>query len=347
MAEDTPDLLIDGSTGEGGGQVLRTSLSLSIVTRIPFRMVRIRAHRPKAGLRPQHLAAVRAAAAVSGAEVQGAEPGSGELRFRPGGTMPGDYRFDIGTAGSTGLVLQTILPALVTAPGPSRVVLCGGTHNPMAPSFEFLEKAFVPLLNRMGPEVRMRLLRHGFQPAGGGEVEVTVAPCAALRPLVLMDRGARIGLRVTAIVARLPRHIAEREIERLRSALEPPPDDCILREAPESAGPGNAVVVEAAFSHVTEVFTAFGARGVPAEEVAARVAREARDYLSLEAPVGRRLADQLILPLALAGSGAFRTGTLSLHARTNLLVIGLFLPGAIEALEEPGGTVLVRGRPRP
>lgn len=318
-------LTIDGSQGEGGGQILRTALALSLCRGRAIRLNRIRAARARPGLRPQHLAAVKAAALLSGARVEGAEPGSMELLFTPGPVRPGEYRFDIGTAGSTILVLQTLLPALAGAPQPSRLVLEGGTHNPRAPSFAFLERAYLPLLRRMGARVAARLARPGFYPAGGGRLEVEIEP-AALSPLMLEARGRLLGIRAHVLIARLPRHVAERELAVLARALDPPPEAGWVEAVTASRGPGNAVVVEVESREITEIFTGFGERGVPAETVAGGVAAAVRRYLAAGVPVGEHLADQLLLPLALAGGGALRTLRPTRHALTNIAVIERFLP---------------------
>src|SRR5690242_7527890 len=193
-------IIIDGSFGEGGGQILRTSLTLSLVTGKPLRIERIRAGRKSPGLLRQHLAAVNAAARVGYAEVEGASLGARELTFRPQTVAAGHYQFAVGTAGSATLVLQTVLPALLTADAPSTLVLEGGTHNPYAPPFDFLEKTFLPLLNRMGPRVEARLERHGFYPAGGGRFIVEITPAQQLGRFELDDRGAITGRRARALI---------------------------------------------------------------------------------------------------------------------------------------------------
>lgn len=203
-------LIIDGSQGEGGGQVLRTSLALSMVTGRPFRIEGIRAGRANPGLLRQHLTGVRAAAEISGAKVQGAELGSKQLTFEPGEVRAGDYQFSIGTAGSTTLVLQTILPALLAAKGRSTMVLEGGTHNPAAPPFDFLQRVFLPLVNRMGPRVSVELERHGFFPAGGGCFRVVVDPVEKLQPLELLTRGEIRRRTCRVLLSNLPRTIAKR-----------------------------------------------------------------------------------------------------------------------------------------
>ena len=336
-------LTIDGALGEGGGQILRSSLALSLLTGQPFRLVRIRAGRRKPGLLHQHLAAVRAAEQVSGAAVEGASLGSGELVFRPGSLRAGRYELRVGTAGSATLVAQTVLPALLRAGAPSQLLLEGGTHNPQAPPFHFLERVFFPMLARLGASVTARLHRHGFYPAGGGRFEVEVQPVAHLAGLELHDRGALVGCRAQALLARLPRHVGERELRRVGERLGWPAGDLELCEV-ESAGPGNALLLEVRSENVTELFCGFGEKGVPAERVADGVTQDAERYLASSAPVGSNLADQLLLYLALAGSGSFRTLRPSSHTRTNLEVIQRFLPVAaiLEQLGEDDWRVEIR-----
>ncbi|MEM7585003.1 MAG: RNA 3'-terminal phosphate cyclase [Acidobacteriota bacterium] len=316
---------IDGSLGEGGGQVLRSAVALSMVTGTPIRVIRIRAGRSKPGLMRQHLTAVKAAATICGARVQGGRIGSTRLRFEPGAIQGGDYRFAIGTAGSTTLVLQTVLPALITAPSPSTLTLQGGTHNPMAPPFPFLADTFLPLINRMGPTVTATLDHYGFFPAGGGSLRVEVQPCERLEGFELFERGEVRERRATAIVARLPSHIAERELNKVKKRTGWRPEEMHLEEVRRTLGPGNVVVLQVAFEAVTETFISHGRQGLRAESVAVRAVRELQDYLSSPAPVGRFLADQLLLPLALAGLGAFACQPLSRHAKSQIELLSRFL----------------------
>lgn len=318
-------IIIDGSQGEGGGQILRTSLSLSIVTGKPLRIFNIRAGRKKPGLKRQHLTAVQAAAQISGAEVQGAEIGSRDLMFVPGKLTPGEYRFSIGTAGSTTLVLQTVLPPLLTASTPSKLTLEGGTHNLAAPPFDFLKKAFLPLINRMGPAVNLSLLRPGFYPAGGGQFTAAIRPTEKLTPVDILDRGVIVAQKARAMVANLPRHIADRELKVIQKELNLPAADLSAIEFDNARGPGNAVFIEIISQHITEVFTGFGEKGVRAETVARRATEEAKHYLKSGAPVGHHLSDQLLLPFALAGGGSFITQELTEHSKTNIAVIQKFL----------------------
>jgi len=318
-------LTIDGSKGEGGGQVLRTSLSLSLLTGQPFRMSNIRAGRSKPGLMRQHLTALQAAATLSDASVEGDSVGSREITFRPGRVRAGDYAFSVGTAGSTTLVLQTLLPALMLSDAPSSLLLEGGTHNPSSPPFDFLARAFLPLLRRMGPAVDVELERAGFYPAGGGRLRARIAPVSALSPLELLERGELLSRRARAVVASLPASVAERELAVIARELGWGEEHLVHERLAIAQGPGNALLLELAYQHVTEVFVAFGERGVSAEKVAERAASEAREYLASKAAVGTHLADQLLLPLALAGSGSFRTLEPSLHTKTQIEVIRWFL----------------------
>ena len=324
---------IDGSAGEGGGQILRSCLALSLATGRPFRIRKIRANREKPGLLRQHLTAVEAAAEIGAAEVTGVAIGSAELSFAPSGVRPGSYRFAVGTAGSTTLVLQAVLPALALAGGPSEIVLEGGTHNPFAPPFDFLDKAFLPLIRRMGPLVEATLDRPGFYPAGGGRFEVRVEPVAKLVRLDLPERGEIKRRLARALVAGLPASIGHREVKAVRDLLSWDRDSLAVEEVRGSPGMGNILCLEVESEHVTEVFTGFGQRGVAAEEVARGAVEELKIYLASGAPVGVHLADQLLLPMALAGGGSFRTQAPTRHTLTNIEVLKMFLDVEIEARE--------------
>jgi RNA 3'-terminal phosphate cyclase (ATP) len=286
----------------------------------------------------QHLTAVNAAAAICGASVEGAAISSCELSFTPGKVKAGEYAFSIGTAGSTTLVLQTVLPALLTADGPSCLTLEGGTHNPHAPPIEFLEKAFLPLVNRMGPTVRVALERAGFYPAGGGRFVVNVEPAAKLLPLHLPERGEIKRRLAKAVVAALPGEIAKRELQRVEKMLGWTGDQLQIRQLPDEWGPGNLLTLEIESEHVTEVFTGFGMKAVTAEAVAEQAVQQARKYLAAKVPVGECLADQLLVPLVLAGGGSFMTQSPTRHTKTNIEVITRFVPVQI-AMEEIGRDV--------
>ncbi len=335
-------ITIDGAVGEGGGQILRTALALSLVTGKPFRIVNIRAGRKKPGLLRQHLTAVQAAAEVGDAVSDGAEMGSTELVFRPEKIRAGEYRFAVGTAGSTTLVLQTILPALIVADAPSRVILEGGTHNPFAPPFDFLARTFLPQLARFGPQIEAKLLRPGFYPAGGGKMEIAITPSAKLQPVELFERGADAGRRVVAHLAALSANIGERAFEQVAKRMGWPRSCFEIVEHPADCGPGFVLTAEVASENVTETFTGFGERGVRAEQVADALVDQVRHYRATTAPVGEYLTDQLLLPLALACSAGFRAVGISRHAQTNIKVIQQFLPVRIHTSPTEAGGVEVR-----
>lgn len=326
----TDMIKIDGSFGEGGGQIVRSSLALSLVTGRPFAIDNIRAGRKKPGLMRQHLTAVRAAAEVGQAVVEGDAIGSQRLVFVPGEVTPGDYHFSIGTAGSTTLVLQTVLPALMVARGESKLTLEGGTHNMFAPPFDFLEKTYLPLVCRMGPRIDVKLRRAGFYPAGGGCFTVNVQPAESLGRLELTERGQITSRRVRAIVANLSEHIAQRECDVIGEKTNWDKSCFSVEQVDGSHGPGNVVIIELESASVTEVITGFGKVGVKAEGVATKALQEARHYIKADVPVGKHLADQIMLPMAIgawqgSGGGSFRTLGLSMHAKTHLEIIKTFL----------------------
>lgn len=333
-------IVIDGSQGEGGGQILRSALALSLATQKPFRIERVRAGRKKPGLLRQHLTCVRAAAEIGRAEVTGAEIGSQQLSFLPSGVEHGDYHFAIGTAGSTALVLQSVLPALLIARPLSgqktTLRLEGGTHNPFAPPFDFLDRTFLPILRRMGAYIDARLVRHGFYPAGGGEIEVTIHATDSLERLELIERGKIRARQARAVVAHLPQKIAEREISVLQKKLSWPDKYFQIVKVDDSQSPGNFIAVEIESEALRETFTAFGERGVASEEVADDAIKQTRRYLAGEAVAGEYLTDQLLLPMALAGGGVFTALPPSRHTTTNIEIIKRFLEVEITATQLDG-----------
>jgi len=315
---------IDGSFGEGGGQILRSSLGLSLVTGKPFELYNIRAGRKKPGILRQHLTAVKGAVEISGGTVTGDHIGSDRIVFEPGTVKGGSYHFSVGTAGSTTLVLQALLPALLTASGETTITLEGGTHNPMAPPFHFLQRSFLEIINSMGPKVSASIKRYGFFPAGGGRFEVTVKPVDTLKRLDILEKGEKVACRATALYAKIPEEIAQSEVNLVRRRLSLENEDIAVMEVP-SPGPGNVVLVEVESEHVTHVATAFGEKGLSRERVVKKVVKETRKYLEANVPVGEYLADQLLIPFAMAGGGSFRTVEPSLHTKTNIEVIKEFL----------------------
>jgi RNA 3'-terminal phosphate cyclase (ATP) len=303
------------------------------VTGKPFRIYNVRARREKPGLRQQHLTAVNAAALIGGAQVDGAAVGSQQFTFSPGRVSAGEYDFRIGTAGSAALMLQTVLPPLMLADAPSVVTIDGGTHNVHAPPFEFLDQAFLPLVNRTGPRVSIELERYGFYPPGGGKLNLIVEPSQERKPLDLLARREIRAMRARALVVKLPPHIAERELEIIRQKLGWSDEQLQVETSHNALSPGNVLTIEIASEQVTEIFTGIGERGLRAETIAERVASEALQYLSHDAPVGEHLADQLLIPLALAGGGSYLTGPLSLHTTTNMEIVKMFLDVEINVSE--------------
>ena len=340
-------ITIDGSFGEGGGQILRSSLALSAITGTPVRIENIRAKRPKPGLQRQHLVAVQAAARVCNGRLEGAELQSRQIELHPQAVTAGEYHFTIGSAGSCTLVLQTVLPPLLLADGPSRVVIDGGTHNPLAPPFEYLRDAFLPQLRAIGAEVDLQLGRHGFYPAGGGRLIAQIQPLRTPRPLELHERGKQFRRQADAWVANLPYDIAMREAATVKGKLHWSADEVRAHSLDGCDGPGNYITVTVAHANVTEVATEFGALRVSAEQVAGRAAQRMRRWLEADAPVGEHLADQLLLPLAIAAGGSFRTVRPTDHTTTNAAVIARFLgEGAVTMAEQAPDDWLVRVRAR-
>lgn len=335
-------IIIDGSEGEGGGQMLRTALSLSLVTGKPFRIEKIRANRSRPGVMRQHVTAVEAACAIGGAKCEALAVGASELTFIPGAVEPGEHRFAVGTAGSTNLVLQTVLPPLMLAGAPSSLVLEGGTHNIYAPPFDFLDRVFLPILNRMGPRISARLVRPGFYPAGGGRIEVEIEPCPGLGRVDLLERGELRSVMARAVVAALPGEIAVRELAAVEKVLGWPEESLRIEQLPERQGPGNILMLEAVFDHAVELVSGFGKLGVPAQTVGDQAAKRMAGYLASTAVAGPYLADQLLLPMALAGGGSFTTVKPSKHSLTGAEVIAKFLDVRIAFEEKDGGCHLVR-----
>lgn len=326
---------IDGSAGEGGGQILRTALALSAITGTALRVHHIRAKRPKPGLMRQHLTCVQAAAAICDAQVQGAELGSTALLFEPQAIRAGQYRFQMDTAGSCTLVLQTIWPALMLADAPSRIALSGGTHNPMAPNFHFVQRSYAPLLAKLGAASHLTLQRMGFAPAGGGSMEAVIEPVGnSFAPVDVMARGAKLQAFAESFAPALARNIPHRELQKIGQLMGWSYEQAQLRMAPSlpDEGPGNALLITLEYAHITQVFSELGQKSTRAEQVASQLVKAVRRYqLSEEAAMDEYLADQWALPLALAvhrsqQAAQYSCTDISLHASTNFTVIERFIP---------------------
>lgn len=335
---------IDGMQGEGGGQMLRTSLSMSAATGRPFEMVNVRAKRETPGLKRQHLTCLRAAAEVCGARIEGDEAGSQRVAFRPGRIVAGRYRFDIGTAGSVTLVAQTVLPILLCADGASEVTITGGTHVPMSPCWEYFEKTYLPQLRRMGAEVEARLVKYGFYPAGGGEVVLEIKPWTGAKTYDVTETGGGPEARVVARVANLQPDIAVSEVKIVASQL---PTLAVRTESGTVAsdGPGNYCALELAYGAVTMVCSDIGTYDRSRKAVANTVAHAAKSYLKAGSVADEHLSDQLLLPIVLAGdrlgtSGIWGRFTMprhrSLHFDTNWSVLRQFRDDVEMVIVEDG-----------
>ena len=339
--------------------MLRSALALAALTGQATRIERIRAGRAKPGLRPQHLTAVRAAAAVCDARVEGDELGSQTITFVPASPpSAGEYAFDVtavaqsGSAGSVGLVLQTVLLPLALADGDSRLTLRGGTHVPWAPPAHYLEHVFLPALARMGADAQVELVRWGFYPAGGGEIRVRIVGRArSLHPIVLVERGELQRVWGTAAVTNLPAHIPQRMADRARNVLA----EAGLQARVEplrlrGAGPGAGIFLFAEYAippggeTATAGFAAYGRKGLPAERVAEAVCEELLAHHRSGAAADPNLADQLVLPMVLAdGASQVTTSRVSQHLLTNVWVVQRFLErGArVEGRLGAPGTLMV------
>lgn len=335
-------IVINGAEGEGGGQILRNAVALSLLTDQPFRIHNIRAGRERPGLMRQHITAIEAAMKIGNAECDGLAVGATEIVFRPGKITAGDYKFAVGTAGSTSLVLQTVLMPLALTDAPSRIRLEGGTHNMQAPPFDFLDRCFIPIVNRMGPKVEMTLHRHGFYPLGAGVAEVAITP-SPLRPLECTERGALRKHSATALIAGIPGEIAKREIDVAKKALDWPEEYFAVLQLPDEQGPGNVLLLEAEYENVTEIVAGFGRVGVRAEHLAKTAAQRLLGYMASTAFAGPYLADQLILPFALVG-GTFTTVKPSNHTRTAAAMVERFVERRVTIAPLADGTHLVTVR---
>ena len=324
---DPREVYIDGSIGEGGGQVLRTSLALACIIGKTVHIANIRAARRNPGLAKQHLACVQAARQICRGQCEGAKLASKTLDFAPGPIRCGNYSFDVGSAGSASLVVQTILPALFLAGESSVVTITGGTHNPWAPPFDFLSESFLPAIATAGFQADCRMIKPGFFPAGGGKIVFEVEPWSENKGAVtdLCEPQTQPELYARIYTAKLPARIAQRQRRLLRqSGLRFHNIEHV--DVKDSAGPGNCVLIRICSAQRTTVFASFGMRGKPSEQVIAEVVNLAKDFLAGNAAVDRFLADQLLIYMAVSQAGCFTTNQVSGHLLTNIEVIKEFLP---------------------
>ena len=315
---------IDGSIGEGGGQVLRSSLSLSMYLQQPFRIKNIRAGRKRPGLMRQHITAVKAAAKICNAKVKGAEISSLKIEFYPGKVLTGKYKFELGSAGSTTLILQTLLPVLMIGEGTTEISLSGGTHNQYSPPLDFLKNTFLKQIIKMGPRVSIDTTAYGFYPVGGGKFSVKIDPAIELKQINILSRGKNISKKAFAYSSKINEEIGENEMKIVVKKfgwLK----ECCKSVMVESPGPGNVVLLIDENEHTTEVFTGFGRKQYSLKKVVADALTEYTEYIQSEVPVYKYLADQMIIPMVLSGAGRFITSEPSLHTLTNIEVVKKFL----------------------
>ena len=332
-------LRINGSIGEGGGQILRTALSLSMITGIPFELTNIRAGRKKPGLMRQHLVCVQASQRISHAQVEGAELHSQRLYFAPQQLQAGKYDFHIGSAGSSTLVLQTLLPALLQLSEASQLSIHGGTHNPMAPSADFIAHCFLPALAQMGAEVEFQLQAAGFFPIGAGQIDIVIHPWRTTNFYSRLTKSKLLSTSAYATALNLSPDIAERELAVLANKLKL---DQQKQQYVKGISQGNSAYVQLNYAEHQQLFTTLGEKRKTAEQVAKDLAKQVTAYLGSTAVVDEYLADQLLLPLALAQGGEFTTQVLSEHSRTQAEMIQRFLDCEIVFEPQSDQTCLVR-----
>lgn len=336
---------LDGSAGEGGGQILRSALALSILTRRPFKLTNIRANRSKPGLQPQHLMCVRAAGAISGAIYKGANVGSSVLYFEPGAVKAGNYTFSIGTAGATSLVLHTVyLPLALRGDAASTVAITGGTHNAHAPCFHFLETTWAAYLARMGIKVEVEMPRPGFYPRGGGEIRATIHPCSRVNGLSLLTCPELTTAGGFSAFAGLPESVGKRQARRLSVRLKAEGvESHIPQEEWEAANPGSVAAVIFRQAPVPALFFGLGERGKPSESVADDAADEAIAFRDAKCPVDPHSADQLLLPLAFSDDASeYRASEITRHLTTNVETVRRFVDRTIEIEDGAGKSGVVR-----
>jgi RNA 3'-terminal phosphate cyclase (ATP) len=332
---------IDGSYGEGGGQILRTALALSAILRKPFTIHHVRSKRKNPGLQAQHLEAVKAIAQITEAQTGGVQFGSQKITFIPHKILPGDYQFEVKTAGSVSLLLQAVFLPLCFANEKSNVTLVGGTHVPWSPTFHYLSEVLLATLQKMGVSAEATIEKWGFYPKGGGRIQLTINPLHGLWPISLVDRGSLKRIRGISAISNLPGHVADRQkeqaLKRIQRELRIDGEITVLYDVP-SNGPGSFLFMLVEYEHVLAGFSSLGVRGKPAEKVADEAVDSLKDFIESDGCIDPYLADQLVPFMALAkGNSSFTTNRITEHLLTNLWVIRHFLDVAIAREGEKGG----------
>ena len=337
---------IDGSYGEGGGQILRTSVALSCITGQDIRVVNIRAKRPSPGLKKQHLTALRAASIICSANVEGLKEGSKEIIFRPGSIRSGNFTFDIGTAGSVTLVLQTLLPIMAFSSSQISVEVKGGTDVPWSPPIDYVRFVMLPLLKRVGYEVELNLIRRGHYPKGGGFIRAFVKnPPKGFSSISLVERGQIKEIRGLSHCVKLPKHVAERQATaaeaKLRSAGIRVPISIDIEYYEKThdphRGPGSGIVLWSLTDKSILGGDALGAKGKRAEVVGEEAADKLIEDLKTGAALDRHMSDNMLIYLALAkGKSKISGSQLSMHALTVIWLINKLATARIDVVGEPG-----------
>jgi len=333
---------IDGSYGEGGGQILRTALALSAILKKPFTIHHIRSKRKNPGLQAQHLEAVEALSTITEAQTEGVRFGSQKITFIPQKILPGDYQFEVRTAGSVSLLLQALFLPLCLAKEKSKLILAGGTHVPWSPSFHYLSEVLLPTLQWMGVSANATIEKWGFYPKGGGRIQLEINPVLELKPISLVERGSLKKIRAISAVSNLPKHVAERQkeqaLKRIRRELKIDAEITIQEDVP-SNGPGSFLFLLTEYEKTFAGFSSLGARGKPAEKVADEAVDSLKDYIESDGCVDPHLADQVIPFVAMAkGNSSFTTSQITEHLLTNLWAIGHFLEVKVQRRGEIGRT---------
>ena len=343
---------LDGSILEGGGQLLRVAVALSAVTRQPIQVDKIRLRREKPGLRHQHLAAVKAVAELVDADVAGLEVGSESITFKPRGSTEMNLHVDIGTAGSTTLVLQALMPALAFAPDRIGVTLSGGTNNPLAPSTDYMKHVLIPSLRLMGYNCQVELERRGLYPRGGGEVRIESRPASMLKPMQLTSPGTVSDIKIYSYSCQLPSHITLRMVSTASSTLhnsgfEVTKTEIEARQTEDpkcSLDPGCGILIVVEYdSGAFAGFDGLGEKGIPAEKVAEEVCSKALQHLYTQAQIERHLCDQLLIWMSLAsGVSEIRTSELTLHSLTCMEIARKMLGVEFKVLGKLGESATIR-----
>ncbi len=345
VKSETGLVLIDGSIGEGGGQVLRTSLTLSMLLLKPFEMINIRANRPNPGIQPQHLKAIESSAVISDAVVEGAYLRSNRIRFFPSRIKFGNFRFDIGTAGSTSLVLQTLYLPLSFSEGASTLTIIGGTHVAWSPTFDYIKNCWVYFMERIGLKIKVEMKKAGFYPHGGGEIKAVISPTDEIKPIKLIERGELLKIQVYSAHTNLTDEVAQRQAKTAEKILKRYGKIEVIIDELKSRSKNTTIAITGIFENAVCCYTNLGERGKRAEVVAEEACEKFIKFISSDAVIDEHMADQILLPLSIAGGiSEFKTPRITNHLLTNIETIKKFI-GVDFEIEEFGKSFKVKIKP--